>query len=123
RGRHLARDGVADVPQVVLVPLFDVGQQQRAPRRPAVQRLRVIADERRGQCPLGGVKVVGGETDLLEVVGAVDAGGGVADFLGGGQQQADEDGDDGDHHQQLDQREPLAGRRAEHDAAPVYAVG
>ena len=32
-------------------------------------------------------------------------GGGLADLLHGRQQQADQDGDDGDHHQQLDQRE------------------
>src|SRR5207247_1142338 len=31
--------------------------------------------------------------------------GGLADLLDGGQQQADQDGDDRDHHQQLDQRE------------------
>ena len=46
-----------------------------------------------------------GQADLLEVVGAADACGRLADLLDGGQQQADEDGDDGDHHQQLDQRE------------------
>jgi hypothetical protein len=48
---------------------------------------------------------VTGESDLVEVVTALDAGGGRADLLDGGEQQADEDGDDGDHHQQLDQRE------------------
>src|SRR5947209_4145833 len=37
--------------------------------------------------------------------------GGRTDLLDGGQEQADEDGDDRDHHQQLDQREP-AGTRA-----------
>src|SRR5262249_23748885 len=31
--------------------------------------------------------------------------GGLADLLHGGEQQADEDGDDRDHHQKLDQRE------------------
>jgi len=29
----------------------------------------------------------------------------LADLLDGGQQQADQDGDDGNHHQQFDQRE------------------
>ena len=33
------------------------------------------------------------------------SGGGGSDLLHGGQEQADQDGDDGDHHQQLDQRE------------------
>jgi hypothetical protein len=48
---------------------------------------------------------VGGQRDLLEVVHALGPAGRLADFLHRGQQQADEDGDDGDHHQQLDQRE------------------
>ena len=64
-----------------------------------------------GRVALGGkrlvdvVVVVTGEADLLEVVTALDAGGSRADLLDGEEQQADEDGDDGDHHQQLDQRE------------------
>src|SRR5262249_27165223 len=44
----------------------------------------------------------------LQVVLALDACGGLADLLHGRQQQADEDGDDGDHHQQLNQREGAA---------------
>ena len=58
-----------------------------------------------GEALVGVVVHVGGQRDLLEVVGALDAGRGGADLLDGGQQEADEDGDDGDHHQQLDQRE------------------
>jgi hypothetical protein len=46
------------------------------------------------------------DAQLLEVVAALHARGSLADFLHGGQEQADEDGDDGDHHQQLDQRDP-----------------
>ncbi len=45
------------------------------------------------------------ESDLFEVVLALGAGGGLAHFLDGGQEQADQDGDDGDYHQQLNQRE------------------
>jgi hypothetical protein len=46
------------------------------------------------------------QADLLQVVLARGTGGGLPHFLHGRQQQADEDGDDGDHHQQqLDQRE------------------
>jgi hypothetical protein len=48
------------------------------------------------------VVVETGEADLLEVVGAMGAGAGRADLLDGGQQQADEDGNDRDHHHQLD---------------------
>src|SRR5262249_21062248 len=38
---------------------------------------------------------------------ALQACGGLADLLDGGDQQADEDGDDRNHHQQLDQREGM----------------
>ena len=58
--------------------------------------------------------VVRGDAQLLEVVLALDPGGRFADLLYRGQQQADQDGDDGDDHQQLDQRE--AGRASERDA-------
>src|SRR5205823_7399357 len=49
--------------------------------------------------------VVQGKTNLLEVVRALGPVRRLADFLHRRQEQADEDGDDGDHHQQLDQRE------------------
>jgi hypothetical protein len=52
------------------------------------------------------VVVVEGQPELLEVVAALDACRRLADLLDGGQEQADQDGDDRYHHQQLDQREP-----------------
>src|SRR5262249_34416472 len=51
------------------------------------------------------VEVVQGQAQLLEVVGTLHTAGRLAHLLDGGEQEADEDGDDGDHHQQLDQRE------------------
>src|SRR5262249_8829764 len=51
------------------------------------------------------VVIVQRDADLLEVVRTRRAVGGLAHLLDGGHQQADEDGNDGDHHQQLDQRE------------------
>jgi len=42
---------------------------------------------------------------LFEVIGALGASGSLADLLDSGQEQANQDGNDGDHHQQLDQRE------------------
>src|SRR5436305_1315307 len=49
--------------------------------------------------------VVHGQADLLEVVGALEARGRLAHLLDGGEQEADQHGDDGDDDQQLDQRE------------------
>jgi hypothetical protein len=57
------------------------------------------------------VVVVDGDADLLEVVGAGGAGGGLAHFLHSGQQQPDQHGDDRDDDEQLDQRERGAGFR------------
>jgi hypothetical protein len=54
------------------------------------------------------VVIVQRQTELLEVVGAAHTVGGLADLLDGGQQQANEDGNDGDDDQKLDQRETLA---------------
>jgi hypothetical protein len=51
------------------------------------------------------VAVVTGDGQLVEVVLATSAGGGFTHFLHRRQQQAYQDGDDGDYHQQLDQRE------------------
>src|SRR5262249_51873799 len=61
-----------------------------------------------GVVAVGGLEVGDGQADLFEVVRRLDACGGLANLLDGGQEQADEDGDDGYHHQQLDQREGAA---------------
>ena len=50
-------------------------------------------------------KFMQGQRQLLEVVLRLRPGGRLADLLHGGQEQADQDRDDRDHHQQLDQRE------------------
>src|SRR5207249_1723110 len=54
---------------------------------------------------VGVVEVVHRQPDLLEVVARLHAGGGLAHLLHCGQQQADQDGNDGNHHQQFDERE------------------
>src|SRR5262249_17317459 len=56
--------------------------------------------------------------DLVEVVLALGAGSTLAHLLDGGEQQANEDGDDGDDHQQLDQREAGAGTNPGHESPP-----
>src|SRR5262249_9069564 len=82
------------------------------------ERHPVVADGRGdavprtgGEIPLRAVEIVQGQAELLEVVLAADAGGRLSDLLHRGQQDAQQDGDDGDHHQQLDQRETLAVER------------
>src|SRR5207249_4191264 len=55
------------------------------------------------------VEAVEGDADLFEVVLALETHRDLADFLHRGQQQADQDGDDGDDHQELDQREANRG--------------
>src|SRR5262245_47671326 len=67
------------------------------------------------------MKMVCGQAELLEVVGALHAVGGLAHLLHRREQEADEDGDDGDHHQQLNQREGApagVGVRAKHETNP-----
>jgi hypothetical protein len=54
---------------------------------------------------MGIVVVVAGEGELFEVVLALHAVGRLAHLLHGGQQQPDEDGNNGDHDQQFDERE------------------
>src|SRR5262249_42664974 len=73
------------------------------------------AGHRRQVASVRVVEVVGGQADLLEVVLAPSAVGGLADLLDGGQ----EHGDDRYHHQQLDQREAQAGTgTVAHDENP-----
>ena len=87
--------------------LLDVRQDERGPA--AAHRGGRAGAAAAGEVAEGAVVVVEGEADLLEVVGALQARGRIADLLDGGQQQADQDGDDGDHHQQFDQREAGGG--------------
>ena len=54
---------------------------------------------------LGVVVAVHGQGQLLQVVRALGAVGRFANLLHGGQQQPDQHRDDGNHHEQLDQRE------------------
>ena len=61
-----------------------------------------------GELPVVAVIVVRGQDNLLEVVLALEAVGGLAHLLDGGQEQADEHRDDRDDDQQLDQREGRA---------------
>jgi len=69
------------------------------------------------------VIVVKGHAELLQLATALHASGGLADLLNGGQEQADQDGDDGDHHQQLDQGEagePASQEEDGHDVSRMW---
>src|SRR5262245_24523960 len=64
--------------------------------------------------------------ELLHVVLTLGPGRGLADFLDGRQEQADQNGDDGNHDEQLDEREargePL-GKFSAHGKDPPYDMG
>jgi len=49
------------------------------------------------------------QAELLDVVDALRPAGGLAGRLHRREEQGDQDGDDGDHHQKLDQRESASG--------------
>src|SRR5262249_18365027 len=70
------------------------------------------------KAPVGVVVVVQGEGELLDVVCAPNPRRGLADLLDGGGEQRDGDGDDGYHHQQLDQRETAATHRYGRHGSP-----
>jgi hypothetical protein len=53
------------------------------------------------------------QADLVQVVQTLAARRSRPHFLDGGEQEADEDSDDGYHHQQLDQREACTGAHGE----------
>jgi hypothetical protein len=61
--------------------------------------------ERRRQFAVGVVAIVQCQGHLLQVVRRLDACSGLAHLLDSGDEQANQDRDDGDHHQQLDQCE------------------
>src|SRR5262249_9694784 len=81
--------------QLVDVVLFDVGQNEV---EDASRPLAGVVDVGGRERTEGAVIVVQGNQDLFDVVAARHAGRGFADLLHGGDAQADEDGDDGNHH-------------------------
>jgi hypothetical protein len=57
--------------------------------------------------PVDIVVRVQGQTELLQIVGALGAGCSLADLLNGRQQETNQDGNNRDHHKQFDQREGI----------------
>ena len=91
---------------IVDVVLLEIGEHERQPGDPRQggHPVRPIA---RREDQVDVVEVVQGDAELLQVVDALRAAGRLARRLHGRQQQGDQDGDDRDHHQQLDQRETM----------------
>src|SRR5262249_60104243 len=87
-------EGVGLLVQVVLL---DVGQDLAQPGPVKVGVAVGVACDPRRQPLVYVVVAVQAEADLLEVVLAAGAGGGLAHLLDGGQEQADQHRDDGDH--------------------------
>ena len=99
-------------------PVFDIGQRENAPAM-----AQVVGDVEFDQGSSDGsdaawrkksafvFEVVAGQTKLLHIVDAFAAVGGFADLLHGREQEADQDGDDGDHDQQFDERKCSTLRR------------
>ena len=67
---------------------------------------RAVGVEGRWKRPLSLVVVLQGDPELAEIVGAAGPPGRLACRLHCGQQQAHEDSEDGDHHEEFDEREP-----------------
>src|SRR5262249_42618667 len=90
---------------------LDEGKQRVIPSRTgSVVVVAVVPDATLGEAPLGIVVGVQGQAQLLHVVLTLGPSGGGADLLDGRQQQADQDGDDGNHHQKLDESKTSTAR-------------
>jgi len=128
-------DGQAEVDRVEQGLLIHLREDHAAPgpARSVVDRVGVLrilvagvddvpvdaAHVARWEGVVGVVIVVERDADLLQVIRAIDPPCRLAGGLHGGQEQGDQDRDDGDHHQELDQREaaqhPLGARNGHRD--------
>ena len=81
----------------------------------AVHRLVDVPGRQLAERVVVGVQ---GDPDLLQVVLALRPGRGVPHLLDGGQEQPDQDGDDRDHDEKFDQREPAAMASSGHGGSP-----
>eukprot|EP01136_Pigoraptor_vietnamica_P013314 Opistho-1_new@54167 len=103
RRRRVGRAGVPRDVQVELredLPLFEEREEVEPPAvLDAVGPGRAHGRE----VAVGALVVVKAQADLLEVVLARAAGRRLADLLDGGEEEADQDGDDRNHHQEFNQ--------------------
>src|SRR5262249_47307751 len=115
-GRNYFPESAVDIPAGIAAralgvvqhrALLDVVQdvEMHRPDATAVGPNRPLGG-RQGQ--VGAMELVTGQGNLLEVVQRLRAGRGATDHLDGRYQQADQDGDDGDDHEQFDESNPAA---------------
>jgi hypothetical protein len=97
-GIPLARPGLLKDERVEERLLLDLRQDHRAP-----ERLASIESRREGRMRV--VIVVHGDPEVFQVIAAGKAAGGFAGLLDGRQQQGEQHADQGDHDEELDQRE------------------
>src|SRR5262249_7537815 len=123
RHRRPAEEQV--VGQTVEGVLLRKRQDRVHPAPPVVPRVGpvVVLSSAVGVAAVRVVEGVERQTDLLEVVLAVGPCGGLADLLDGRKQEPDQDGNDRDHHQQLDQREGRSTDRTGAEHGPVSERG
>jgi len=103
---YIYPEGVGLVKQkeaVVNVAGFHVRQEQVVP----AEALILVHLPGIGEVVEVVVVVVRGDGDLMQVVLTAHAVGGLAHFLDRRQEEANQDGNDGNYHQQLDERESL----------------
>src|SRR5262249_22717105 len=107
---HLEHPGVGagvvhDGPvEVVLLEVREQGEEER------VALAAVVVGQVGQAAAVAGSEEVGRQADLVQVVAAAEAVGRLPHHLHGGDEQADEDGDDGDDDQQLEEGEGGAAR-------------
>src|SRR5262249_7471534 len=110
--RRLVGVNVGTAELLVQAGLLQVGENRHGPTPIA----GAVDIRQSREVLVGVVVVVQRQADLLEVVLALDTGGGLTHLLHRRHEQGDQDRDDRDHHQQLDQRERRAmSRRALQD--------
>ena len=91
--------------------LLDVRKEIVERRADDFPGMRVAARD----IPVRVVPLVGGQQDLVQVVGALDPAGGGPGLLHRGERQAQQHPQDGDDHQQLDERECPCGQAGARD--------
>src|SRR5262249_29449621 len=91
--------------------LLDIGKDQWEPvraRKAVICGIAAAPDQTLRQHLVGIMVAVKRDAELFEVVAALSSGCRLAHFTDCGQQETNQNGDDGDHDQQLDQGERVA---------------